>query len=159
MENYYGTRRKRNLNYSGNCPVESGSINWDRDAELEEGEEIELEEDDDMELEADEEGEEIDYDEGEDANDDVGVNEDVTDDENQTDKGQLFYLDGKLFVPKGQKKKQSFAETHVRVTTYFEKNVLQIIRILQEKGQIESITQLVNDSVKAHLIQKYNDNI
>jgi hypothetical protein len=154
---YYGMRRKRNLNYSGSRPLEAGSINWNSDAELEEGEEIELEEDDEMELEADEEDEEI----GFDVDADVAVveNGDGTGDEGRTEEGRHFYLDGKPFVPKGQKKKQSFADTHVRVTTYFEKNVLQIIRILQKQGQIDSITKLVNDSIKAHLLQEYNDNL
>jgi hypothetical protein len=155
MENYYGMRRKRNFNYSGNRSVEAGSINWNGDSELEEGEEVELEEDEVMELEADEEGEEIDY--SQDDNADVEVNEDGTDNGDRTDEGRNFYLDGKRFVPKEQKKKQSFAETHVRITTYLERNVHYIIKILQDQGQIESITKLINDSIKAHLLNEYND--
>ncbi|PKG24280.1 hypothetical protein [Niallia nealsonii] len=71
---------------------------------------------------------------------------------------EMLLLNGKPFIPKIKPKKQSFSDTHVRITTYLEKNVQQIIRILQQQGQIESITKFVNDSIKEHLMNKYNDN-
>ena len=67
-------------------------------------------------------------------------------------------IDGKPFIPKQQIKKQSFMDTHVKLTTYLEKNLNQIIRMLQENGQIESITKFINDSVKEHLLNHYQNN-
>lgn len=66
-----------------------------------------------------------------------------------------FLIDGKQFIPKTVTKKQSFADTHVKLTTYLEKNLNQIIRMLQKQGQIESITKFINDSVKNHLLNHY----
>ncbi|ARK22272.1 hypothetical protein [Sporosarcina ureae] len=67
-------------------------------------------------------------------------------------------IDGKLFVPKKQPKKQPFSETHVKLTTYLEVNLNQIIRMMQANGQIDSITHFVNQAIKEYLMTNYNDN-
>jgi hypothetical protein len=147
MDSYYG-RRKRNIDLSRFRGQKQNDDNWSEMVELEEGEEIELEE-------GEEEYEIIDSHGDEDV--DVGV--DVEIEYGKSDQmEQSFFLDGKPFVPKIQPKKQSFADTHIRVTTYFEKNVHQIIRILQKQGQIDSITKFVNDSIKEYLLNNYNEN-
>lgn len=67
-----------------------------------------------------------------------------------------LYIDGELFLPKiiDKEKIPTFKEKHVRVTTYVEKNLHIIIQLLLEGGQIDSITQLVNDSLKFYLMEK-----
>ena len=67
-----------------------------------------------------------------------------------------LYIDGELFLPKiiDKEKVPTFKEKHVRVTTYVEKNLHIIIQLLLEGGQINSITQLVNDSLKFYLMEK-----
>lgn len=154
---YYGTRRKRNLDLSGCKQMDNPKkVVWDDEFDLQEGEVLELEPaDDDVELEEGEEEYEV-----EDYDVDGEVNIYVDTDENNQKKEHFvppLYLNGQPFVPIKAGKKQTFADTHVRVTTYFEKNVHQIIRILQDQGQIESITKFVNDSIKAHLLNEYND--
>lgn len=142
-EGYYGMRRKRNIDL-GRFRSEESSTNinsikddkleeeWEFAEEIEEGEEeIEIEEQD-------------------------SSAEWASHDNDYPEEEQL-YLNGKVFHVKQQPKKQSFNETHVRITTYLEKNVHQIIRILQKQGQIESITKFINDSVKDYLMNHYQD--
>jgi hypothetical protein len=136
-DGYYGMRRKRNIDLSRFRQQDTVTKpNWDEEIELEEG--YEYEEIEEVEEEKKEEQDEETKDESNDH--------------------PPLYLDGKLFVPKKKlQKKQSFSETHVRVTTYLEKNVHQIIRILQKQGHIDSITQFVNDSIKAYLLEQYSE--
>lgn len=130
---YYG-RRKRNFDFSRfkeSSP--STSIKWDDEPELEEGYEYE--------------------DEG--VEEEEQRVEEYNKNDNFSNEQQLF-LDGKPFVLKQKPKKESFAETHIRVTTYLEKNVNQIIRMLQKQGQIESITHFINESIKFYLMEQYS---
>lgn len=142
-DGYYGTRRKRNIDLSKfrDEKPSSSSLHWGSNEE----EEMEYEE----ELEEGEEEVEVDETESTDEWDSHIEND-------QTEQEQL-YLNGKPFHVKQQPKKQSFNETHVRITTYLEKNVHQIIRMLQKQGQIESITKFINDSVKDYLMNQYQD--
>jgi hypothetical protein len=157
MDGYYG-RRKRNLDLSRlKQPLPNNDLDH-TEYELEEDfEEIELEpEEDEEELEEGYEEEIIEYEEPSEE-DKVIINSQSTDGNDIAAKPLL--IDGKPFVPKPMKKKQTFAENHVRITTYLEKNIHQIIRMLQNQGQIESITKFVNDSVKEYLMNNYhNDN-
>ncbi|MFD2679257.1 hypothetical protein [Bacillus seohaeanensis] len=155
MDGYYG-RRKRNLDLSHlKQPLPNNDLDH-TEYELEEDfEEIELEpEEDEEELEEGYEEEIIEYEEPSEE-EQVIVNSQSTD-VNEIAANPLF-IDGKPFVPKPIKKKQTFAETHVRITTYLEKNIHQIIRMLQSQGQIESITKFVNDSVKEYLMNNYHN--
>jgi len=70
---------------------------------------------------------------------------------------KVFLLNGKPLTFKESTKKATFAETHVRVTTYLEKNIYQIIQMLKTHNQIESITKFINDSVKEYLMKKYQE--
>lgn len=139
---YYGfnTRRKRNLDLGGaKKPLPSTEESWSH-GELEEGyEEIEIE-NDEYEMESEKENVQI----------------EETDLIRSKQNNQLF-IDGKPFVPKQMKKKQSFNESHVRITTYLDKNLHQIIHMLLEQGQIESISKFVNDSIKENLMNKYHN--
>lgn len=158
MGEYYGfnTRRKRNIDLGGaKKPLPPTDEDWTQ-GELEEGyEEIELE-NDEIELEEDNEVIEL-------ENDDYEIKvekENVQIDEINTTSSQQnnqMFIDGKPFVLKQIQKKQSFNETHVRITTYLDKNLHQIIHMLLEQGQIESISRFVNDSVKEHLLSQYNN--
>ncbi|WP_433744948.1 hypothetical protein [Falsibacillus pallidus] len=131
---YYGTRRNRNINLSHfRKENQVASIAWENEDKLEEGYEYE----------------EIDDIEGENQ---VEM-ESVSDGNSQ----EYFSLDGKPFKLKHQSRKQSFSETHIRTTTYLEKNVHQIIRMLQQQNQIESITKFINNSIKYYLTTKYSD--
>ncbi|MED0665948.1 hypothetical protein P4T04_06405 [Bacillus badius] len=140
MDGYYGMRRKRNLKLleDHERPNEFVHTNpaWDDEPELEEGYE---------------EVEEYYHSEDEPEDEEAEVYSD--------DSANGLFIDGKLFVPKKKRKKETFMDTHVRYTTYLEKNLLQIIRMLQESGQVESITKFINDSIKDHLLNHYhNDN-
>lgn len=182
MGEYYGfnTRRKRNLDLGGAkktllAPTEES---WNQ-GELEEGyEEIELE-NDEIEIEEDNEEIELENEEIELENDEMELEEDYEEIELENDDYEMkvekenaqidainitssqqnnqMFIDGKPFVPKQIQKKQSFNETHVRITTYLEKNLHQIIHMLLEQGQIESISKFVNDSIKEHLLSQYNN--
>ena len=46
---------------------------------------------------------------------------------------------------------------NVRVTTYLEKNIHQIVHMLHKQGHIESITKFVNDSIKDYLMNHYHN--
>jgi hypothetical protein len=162
----FNTRRKRNIDLSHlRESLPQTNMDWENEevVELEEDyEEVEMELDND-EYEEEYEDEEVDVD----VHVDVGVDEsseEVVTKSNQWsdgDNGQdtQMFINGKPFVPKQIPKKQTFADTHIRITTYLEKNVHQIIRMLQDQGQIESIAKFVNDSIKEHLMNRYhNDN-
>lgn len=141
--NGFNSRRKRNIDSSYlRQTLPQTSINWGN-------EEVEIEEDyEELEME-------LDNDEAEEA---MEYYEALPEEANPKQNNQLF-IDGKPFVPKQIPKKQSFNETHIRITTYLEKNVHQIIHMLLEQGQIESISKFINDSIKEHLMQRYhNDN-
>lgn len=170
MGEYYGfnTRRKRNIDLGGaKKPLPPTDEDWTQ-GELEEGyEEIELENDeieleennevielenDEMELEEDYEEIELENEEYEMKVEKENVQIAEINTTSNQENNQLF-IDGKPFVPKQIQKKQSFNETHVRITTYLEKNLHQIIHMLLEQGQIESISKFINDSVKEHLLR------
>lgn len=137
---YYGMRRKRNIDLSRFRHEEpSTSIKWGE--ELEKGYEYE---------------EVIEYDDGEASQEDV--HERSNEGKNDENEKEVLLLNGKPFVFKEIPKKETFAESHVRVTTYIEKNLHQIIRMLQKQKQIKSITRLINDSIKDHLMNKYHNN-
>lgn len=146
MENgsYFGTRRKRNIDLSRFQREEySSGINWGNNKESRE--EMGFEE------EIVEGIEEMEVEEAE-PSDEWSADTDSTE-----LNGKQLYLNGKLFKMKSKSTKQSFTETHVRITTYLEKNVHQIIHLLQKQGQIDSITKIINDSVKEYLINHYQD--
>jgi len=137
-ESYYGMRRRRNIDLSRFRNEEtSAGIHWENNEEPDE--------------EVLEYGEEI-------VEEEIECSDEWSSHTNshQTDQEQL-YLNGKPFRVKQQPKKQTFNESHVRITTYLEKNVHQIIRMLQKQGQIESITKFINDSVKDYLMNQYED--
>lgn len=137
---YYGMRRKRNIDLSRFRHEEpSTSMKWEE--ELEEGYEYE---------------EVIEYDDGEASQEDV--HERSNEEKNDEHEKEVLLLNGKPFMFKEIPKKETFADTHVRVTTYIEKNLHQIIRMLQKQKQIKSITRLINDSIKDHLMNKYHNN-
>lgn len=69
-----------------------------------------------------------------------------------------LFIDGMKFVPKRKPKKELFMETHIRYTTYINKDVMRIIRLLHEAEQIESITHLINEAIKEFLMNNYNEN-
>ncbi|WP_108672462.1 hypothetical protein [Peribacillus acanthi] len=138
MDQYYGMRRKRNIDLSRHRQP------FAKDQQYE----VEIE-DDEEEIELEEGYEEIEEYEDEDINEVDLPHEDLGD-------PNYFMLDGKPFKLKQQSKKQSFSETHVRTTTYLDKNVHQIIRMLQQQNQIESITKFINDSIKHYLTTKYS---
>lgn len=149
MENNFGTRRKRNIDMSRfdqrrNSSVHSleGYFNQTTDQEeleeayeeiIEDSEEYEVEE---VEFEEEEEEEE-------ENDDELVVAYPLQEDESQAP--SVFMIDGKPFVPKPMQRKESFQDTHVRVTTYLEKNVHQIIHMLQKQGQIDTITSFINE--------------
>lgn len=146
MENgsYFGTRRKRNIDLSRFQREEySSGINW--------GNNKELREETGFEEETVEGIEEMEVEEAE-PSDEWSADTDSTE-----LNGEQLYLNGKLFKMKSKSTKQSFTETHVRITTYLEKNVHQIIHLLQKQGQIDSITKIINDSVKEYLMNNYQD--
>lgn len=82
--------------------------------------------------------------------------EDVLEIVESEEKNSEFLIDGKQFIPKTVTKKQTFADTHVKLTTYVERNLNQIIRMLHKQGQIKSITNFINDSIKDHLLNHYH---
>lgn len=83
--------------------------------------------------------------------------EDQSFDRNAEQQPKELFIDGMKFVPKRKPKKELFMETHIRYTTYISKDVMQIIRQLHEGEQIESITHLINEAIKEHLLNHYNN--
>ncbi|UGB30585.1 hypothetical protein [Metabacillus sp. B2-18] len=139
---YYGARRKRNIDLSKHRPhLNPIQTKAEEEAELEEGYEYEYEEI-----------------EGELVEEEMVTQHDYNEAINRVEsEGKQMFIDGRPFIPKQQQKKQTFDDTHVRITTYLEKNVHQIVRMLQKQGQIESITKFVNDSIKAYLLNEFHD--
>lgn len=74
-------------------------------------------------------------------------------------KNQPMYIDGIEFSPKHVEKKTvpTFKERHTKLTTYVENNLYIIIQMLKEDKQIESVTQLINDSLKYYLMEKVTE--
>lgn len=72
---------------------------------------------------------------------------------------EQWMIDGKVFVPKIEsvQEKPTFKESHTRVTTYLENNLHVIIKLLQEHGQIETISGFINDSIKYYLMKEKNE--
>lgn len=141
MENYYGIGRRRNLDINHHHQQSEQLHTVEEGVELEEGFEYE---------------EVMDHDDEPLEEDHMERNQ-LADMDNAQDKQML--INGKPFVNKKILKKHTFTDTHVRITTYLEKNVNQIIRMLHKQGQIESITGFINDSIKDHLMNNYhNDN-
>ncbi|MDN3436498.1 hypothetical protein QMA04_00265 [Planococcus sp. APC 3900] len=89
---------------------------------------------------------------------DLDVDEEVElEEEVEESEQEEFMLDGKPFVPKQQNRKLTFEESHVRITTYLEKDCHLIVRMLLKQGQIPSITFLINESVKAYLLNEFSE--
>lgn len=70
-----------------------------------------------------------------------------------------WIINGEVFAPRiiEVSEKPKFKDTHTRVTTYLENNVHVIIKLLQEHGQIESISGFINESIKYYLMHEKND--
>ena len=70
-----------------------------------------------------------------------------------------WIINGEVFMPKiiDVTEKPKFKDTHTRVTTYLENNLHVIIKLLQEQGQIESISGFINESIKYFLMKEKND--
>lgn len=83
---------------------------------------------------------------------------DLDEEEEEVDesKKEEFMLDGKPFVPIQKNRKLTFEESHIRITTYLEKDCHLIVRMLLKQGQISSITALINESVKAYLLNEFS---
>jgi hypothetical protein len=150
----YGERRKRNIDMSRfERSDQSLSIFKDKNEEVDdeyqvEDEEYEYEEiiiDSDEELEEENE-EELDEE----------IEDDALEEPLEKDPQQL-YIDGKPFVPKQKNRKPTFEESHIRITTYLSKDIHLIVRMLLSQNQISSITALINDSVKAYLLNEFSD--
>jgi hypothetical protein len=143
MDSNYGTRRKRNIDmsrfYREDETKKYSATGW-----------INEKSEEDTELE-------VDYEEVEEITEyDSDTDEDV--EETSEEGSGQYFIDGKQFVAKEKPKKALFMETHIRYTTYIDKNVMRVIRLLQENGQIESITTFINDGIKEHLFHKYSNN-
>lgn len=145
-------RRKRNLDLSQQKqPLPPTQYISNDVEELEEGYE-------EIELESELENNVVDFSKGDEMGVLFGKGSNKEDEGIDFNSCEQIFINGQPFIPKQIKKKQPFAETHVRITTYLEKSVHQIIRILQKQGQIESITKFINESIKAHLLDEYNKN-
>lgn len=74
-------------------------------------------------------------------------------------KEKQWVLNGEVFQPKiiDINAKPKFKDTHTRVTTYLENNLHVIIKLLQDHGQIDSISGFINDSIKYYLMKEKND--
>ena len=142
----YGERRKRNIDMSRfERSDQSLSIFKDKNEEV----------DDEYRVEDDEyDYEEITIDSEEELEEEI--EDDALEEPLEKDSQQL-YIDGKPFVPKQKKRKPTFEESHVRITTYLEKDCHMIVRMLLKHNQITSITALINDSVKAYLLNEFSD--
>jgi hypothetical protein len=140
----YGERRRRNINLFSDDQIQKQTVSIEEEEWVEE-ESFELEEGSEL-----EEGYE--YEESYSKNDDAALVEHQTE-----NKPTVFLIDGKPFVVKEQAKKPTFQESHTRITTYLENNVYSIVKILQEQGQMDSITSFINESVKHYLVEKFQD--
>lgn len=64
-------------------------------------------------------------------------------------------IDGREINIAKLNKKAKFDETHVRFTSYLEKNLYSVIQLLKKQGHIDSITELVNESIKFYLTSNH----
>jgi len=154
-EERIGVERKIDEDTWGKIEVE----HEDDFADLEEGEEILLE--------SDEEEIEVDVRNNywvEDIENDNSIIRDAKSDRSLPDESlvafndysqNIFQIDGKPFKIKLQNTRPTFQESNTRITTYLENNLYAIVRILQQKKEIESIKAFLNDSVKYYLQEKY----
>jgi len=127
-------RRKRNIDFNRLRNRATG-INW--------GEQDELEEDYEF----------VSYDEEE------HVNHIMDHSKSKNEGEEQLYLNGKPFLIRDKRnKKKSFEDTHVRITTYLERDIQSIIKIMQKNGQIKSITDFINESIKENLLNNYQEN-
>lgn len=83
--------------------------------------------------------------------------EEIIIEEQLEEEPKQLYIDGKPFIPKQKKSKPTFEESYDRITTYLSKDVTIIVRMLLKQGQIQSITALINDSVKPYLLNEFSD--
>jgi hypothetical protein len=141
MDNYYGgfgTRRKRNLNLSNRNEVNSGTsnhgINWGS-YETEDEDESKYNHDTFTNIETEDEA----------LRDDI-----------EEETLEVFQIEGKPFKLKAVAGKKKFSDTHVRFTTYLEKDLHNTIQLMNKQGYFDSITQFINDSVKAYLLEHYS---
>ena len=154
----YGERRKRNIDMSRfERSDQTLSIFNNKNDVV--NDEYQVEDDDyeyeEITVDLEEEVEEEELDEVEKELDEV-VENDALEEQFERDTQQL-YIDGKPFVPKQKKKKPTFEESHVRITTYLSKDIHIIVKMLLSQAQITSITALINDSVKAYLLSEFSD--
>ncbi|MFC6040527.1 hypothetical protein ACFPYN_13960 [Paenisporosarcina macmurdoensis] len=142
----YGERRKRNIDMSRfERSDQTLSIFKDKNEEV----------NDEFQVEDDEyEYEEITVDLEEELEEEL---EEKINEEQLAKDPQQLYIDGKPFVPKQKKRKLSFEESHIRITTYLSVDNHLIVRMLLKQNQITSITALINDSVKAYLLSEFSD--
>lgn len=66
-------------------------------------------------------------------------------------------IDGIAFKLKTTTSKKKFSDTHVRITTYLEKDLHKTIQLMNNQGYVDSITQIINDSVKSYLLDNYRN--
>ena len=146
----YGERRRRNIDMSRfERTNQTLSIFNDKNEEVNDEYQVEDDEYDYEEITIDSEA-------GLEEGLDEELEEDSLEEQLERDPQQL-YIDGKPFVPKQKKRKPTFEESHVRITTYLEKDCHMIVRMLLKHNQITSITALINDSVKAYLLNEFSD--
>jgi len=146
----YGERRRRNIDMSRfERTNQTLSIFNDKNEEVNDEYQVEDDEYDYEEITIDSEA-------GLEEGLDEELEEDSLEEQLERDPQQL-YIDGKPFVPKQKKRKPTFEESHVRITTYLEKDCHMIVRMLLSQNQITSITALINDSVKAYLLNEFSD--
>jgi hypothetical protein len=135
-ENSYGyggfnSRRKRNWSSSS-----SFGIDWNREPRIE-------------------------FHEGENKDDTVTINEKaeiVAPSPNPAQEKSTFSQARSTIVQIGgreiqvtlQPKKERFEETHIRFTSYLEKDLHQLIQELRREGLISSVTELINEAIKAY---------
>jgi hypothetical protein len=146
----FGSRRKRNVDlskvrsvFSENTKTSHG-LHWEtaeedfeKDTMVEEEHEIEIEDD-----------------EGEPR----GRSYNVQTETDQThllnseeDDREILRINGREVHIGTVNKKAKFEDTHVRFTSYLEKNLYVVVRQLKKQGSISSITELVNESIKQYL--------
>lgn len=148
----YGERRKRNIDMS-RFERKDKTLSIFKDKNEEDSDEYQVDNGEydyeEIIINSDEELEEAE----EELNEEI--EDDEVEDEVKKDTKQL-YIDGKPFVPKQKKRKPTFEESHVRITTYLEKDIHMIVKMLIEQNQT-SIKALINESVKAYLLSEFSD--
>ncbi len=132
LENFqsgFGARRKRFIDVSDRANNSNGityhGIQWENDNQQKE------------------DFKELDYHESDEENILIGESSDIV------------RIDGIPIKLKPTNNKKKFSDTHVRITTYLEKDLHQTIQMMNNQGYINSITQIINDSVKSYLLDNY----